>query len=88
MYFSGSNDLSCPNEIDRFSTLNEKARLKYKVGLMSYSEMSLLNNSSIRKTGERYWTGSPDHSNGFAGIGFVNYSDGSMAHIYIVDTNN
>lgn len=55
---------------------------------MSYRKMSLLNNSSIRKTGERYWTGSPDYSNGFAGIGFVNYSDGSMAHTYIVDTDN
>ena len=87
MYFSGSNNLSCPNETDRFSTLNGKAKLKYKVGLMSYGEMNLLDNSSIRKTGERYWTGSPDYSNGFGGIGFVNYSDGRLALNSVGNTN-
>ncbi len=33
--------------------------LNYKVGLMSYIEMSLLNQNNARKTGQYYWLGSP-----------------------------
>ena len=59
MVFFGSNDLSCPNETDRFSTINNKAKLDYKVGLMSYREMNLLGNNRIRKSGQNYWLISP-----------------------------
>ena len=59
MYFYGSNDLSCPNVTDQFSTLNSKAKLKYKIGLMSYREVELLNNFDARKTGQWYWLSSP-----------------------------
>ena len=58
MNLSGSSDLSCPNETDRFSVGNEKAKLVYKVGLMSQREMNLANNDNIQKTGETYWLGS------------------------------
>ena len=61
MKFYGQNDLSCQNITDQFSTLNEKARLKYKVGLMSYWEMFLLGNNNIRKTGPYYWLSSPSY---------------------------
>ena len=57
--FYGSNDLSCSNVTDQFSTLNEKARLKYKVGLMSYGEMNLLGNNNVRKSKDSYWLISP-----------------------------
>ena len=67
MYFFGSSDLSCPNNNDKFSTLNDKAKLKYKVGLMSYIEMNLLNNSNARKTGQYYWLASPVGFNYFSG---------------------
>ncbi len=52
-------DLSCENETDRFSTLNSKAKLKYPVGLISTPERNISNNSSIRGTGQNYWTISP-----------------------------
>ena len=59
MNFYGTNDLNCPNEMDRFSISNEKAKLKYKVGLISYGETRLLGNYKIRITGQYYWLGSP-----------------------------
>ncbi len=59
MYFYGSNDLSCPNVTDQFSTLNSKAKLKYKVGLMSYREIDLLGNNNVRNTDQSYFLGSP-----------------------------
>ena len=59
MNFYGTNDLNCPNEMDRFSISNEKAKLKYKVGLISYVETRLLGNYKIRITGQYYWLGSP-----------------------------
>ena len=62
LYFkeaSTTSDLSCSNETDQFSLSNNKAKLKYKVGLASNPEMNLLNNSTARKTGVYYWLGSP-----------------------------
>ena len=38
-----SKDLSCQNSTDKFSTLNPKAKLTYKIGLMSSLEMNMLN---------------------------------------------
>lgn len=117
--FYGSNDLGCPNVTDRFSILNEKARLKYKVGLMSYREMNLLGNNNVQKSRDYYWLispgiysaysptiwdisgggslgrySSPTSANGVRpaislkpGTEYVD-GDGSMAHPYIVDTDN
>ena len=59
MYFYGASDLSCPNDTDKFSVSNSKAKLTYKVGLMSYPEMNLLNNANARKTGQWYLLASP-----------------------------
>ena len=59
MYFGNSNDLMCNNITDKFSTLNDMAKLKYKVGLMTYPELKLLNHKNILSTGEFYWLGSP-----------------------------
>lgn len=59
MNFDGSSDLSCPNDIDKFSVSNNKAKLTHKIGLFSYREMALLNNKNARKTGQDYWLASP-----------------------------
>ena len=73
LHFHGTSDLSCPNNTDKFSISNNKAKLTYKVGLMSSPEMKLLNNLNAQKTGKDYWLGS---SSGFesryAYGGFVN----------------
>lgn len=61
IHFYGSNDLNCPNENDKFSTENEKAKLNYKVGLITYQETNLLNNSNVVKTGHDYWTATPNY---------------------------
>ena len=59
MAFSIQNSFLCQNETDQFSTLNNKARLKYKVGLVSANEMNIMGNNNTRKTQETYWTLSP-----------------------------
>ncbi len=58
MQFINSSDLSCPNVTDKFSTLNDKAKLKYKVGLVRYSEMDLLENNKLRGDGP-FWLATP-----------------------------
>ena len=58
-------DLSCGRETDQFSTLNPLAHLTYKVGLLSGSEMNLLNNNNARATGSNYWLSSPVYHNGY-----------------------
>ena len=59
--YSITNDLSCANTTDQFSTTNTNAQLTYKVGLMSSPEMNILNNSNAQKTGQIYWLASPFH---------------------------
>ena len=86
MYFYGSNDLSCPNVTDQFSTLNSKAKLKYKVGLMSYREMELLNNFDARKTGQWYWLGSPTFFSYFAREWYVSTSGNIYSNSVVVGT--
>jgi hypothetical protein len=65
------SDLSCTNETDKFSTLNNKAQLTYKVGLETIQEMNLLDFISLRLTS--YWLASPNDFNYFQARGrFVN----------------
>ena len=54
-----TTDLSCANDTDKFSISNNNAKLTYKVGLMSSSEMNIMNNANARKTGQWYWLASP-----------------------------
>ena len=68
--FNDTNDLYCTNITDRFSVGNEKARLTYKVGLISAPEMNLLGNDSIRKTGQNYWLASPIYFSFYYGSSF------------------
>ena len=57
--YVSTTDLSCTQVTDQFSVSNPSAQLKYKIGLPTFSEMNLLNNSVIRKSGVWYWLGSP-----------------------------
>ena len=76
---SGPNrDLSCTNTTDKFSITNNKARLTYPVGLLTYSEIILDDNSKINITGQNYWLLSPylfTHTNAYEG--FVGSTGGS-----------
>ena len=80
-------DLSCTNETDRFSTLNNKAKLTYKVGLFSAPEMNILNNWYIRKTGQGYWLSSPYYFTYIDAIGRHVYSGGIVVSNNAVSTN-
>ena len=53
--------LNCTNETDQFSISNPKARLTYKVGLITYNEMILLNYKTVRGVGKDYWLISPQN---------------------------
>ncbi len=58
-------DLSCENETDKFSTLNSKARLEYKVGLFSSPELNILTSGLSSSYTNFYWLGSPYNFNTF-----------------------
>lgn len=59
--FGLPKNLYCSNITDRFSVSNDKAKLKYPVGLMSLDEMNLLNNDNARNATAAfgYWLMSP-----------------------------
>ena len=83
MNFYGVSDLSCPNDTDQFSIGNNKAKLDYPVGLMSYREMNLLNNNKALATGQYYWLASPSYfSNGAYGYSVNSNGAISMYGIY------
>ena len=71
----GYSALSCPNVTDRFSVSNDKAKLKYKVGLPTYREMQLLNNNNARKSNSDYWLLSPCYY----------YTDGNATVRFLAD---
>ena len=81
MYFGESNGLSCLNETDQFSTLNGKAKLKYKVGLISYREMYLLNNSKLKSSGQSYWHVSPTSFSNMAAYVWTSTSGQSYSSV-------
>ena len=55
-------DFSCPNITDRFSTEYEKARLKYKVGLLSIADGKISQVDVLLKSASipSYWLSSPE----------------------------
>ena len=53
------NKLDCPNNTDQFSVSNDAAKLKYKVGLPSAPEMTLMGSDSARANSNYYWLITP-----------------------------
>ena len=85
---SSTTDLSCTNETDKFSVGNNKAKLTYKIGLMSNPEMNLLNNNSARTTGQYYWLASPSYFYRYnAGARIVSAS-GGLYNYYVNNNSN
>ena len=75
-FSSGSQTtLDCSNVTDRYSTLNNKAKLTYKVGMITLPEERLLNNDALRTTGSTY------HAYGFS------YYITDSLRIYTIATN-
>ena len=84
MYFRGWNnktDLSCPLETDQFSMANPKAKIKYPVGLLTYTESYLLGNDTLRNIGIRYWLFSPESFNNLGTFGrYVDVGGSNTSH--------
>ena len=61
--FSSISSLMCINKTDRFCMINEKAKLKYPIGLLSMPELRLANygDSHYFNNGQDIWVGSPDY---------------------------
>ena len=62
LYFKGhniTNDFSCINETDKFSISNNNAKLTYKTGLITTSEMFAMQNNNLSDTNHWYWVSSP-----------------------------
>ena len=55
---SSTVGLDCPNVTDQFSVSNSRAKLTYKVGLMTFPEMVMVNLYAI-STGKKYWLLTP-----------------------------
>ncbi len=53
--YNATKDISCEKETDKFSVSNNNAKLTYKVGLMSNSEINLLTSRRLKRTGQSYW---------------------------------
>ena len=58
--YNSNRNLTCANVTDRFSTENVEAKLVYPIGLLSEPEKRLMS-SSYAKTGQFYWSISPDY---------------------------
>ena len=72
------SNLSCPNEYDKFSVNNSKAKLKYPVALITSYEMGLFNNNKARILDGNYWTMTP-YGYGINGASVLAVSsDGSL----------
>lgn len=59
VYFGETSSLNCANVTDKFSVSNNKAKLTYKVGLITLPEMNLNDYAIVHKTGQSYWLASP-----------------------------
>ncbi len=53
--------ISCANATDQFATSNNKAELRYPIGLMEEAEKENIADYTLLKTGVGYWTISPDY---------------------------
>ncbi len=78
-YFDISSNLNCSNVLDKFSVSNNVAKLTYKVGLMTSSEMNILNRNIIRKSVKDYWLLSPYYFDDNIAFKQIVHSNGSFS---------
>ena len=69
-----ADDYNCPNETDKFSLTNPKARLKYPVGLLTTSEIKSLNKGIVTGTVEHYWLMSPQNFDSASGVNIAGFA--------------
>ena len=81
-------NLNCINNSDQFSLSNENAKLEYPVGLITFSEMNLVNNSTIRKTNNNYWLMSPKNMNYWGVRNNMITSQGEFDQYSLVNSNS
>jgi len=72
-----NNNINCSNITDKFSVSNNKAKLKYPIGILSASEMYLFDNELFRNSGEWYWLSSPSSFGGINPYVYNIFPDGS-----------
>ena len=83
-----SNELSCANTVDKFSTNNSLAQLVYPVGLATTAEMKLLNSNVYLNTGQTYWLITPTgKSANYTHNGYIS-NDGSSTGGYASSSSN
>jgi hypothetical protein len=91
LYFKNHSDnfgdLSCAREEDSFSYGNNKAHLKYKVGLLTRAEMYLFQNNPFRKTGDYYRLMSPAKFEQTSNIGRTINTNGGINYTVITEAN-
>ena len=86
LYFKQNDnikDLSCVNTSDQFSVSNPNARLTYKVGLMTGSEVYVVNNPKIYSINQTYWLSAPDYFSNIMAYNRVMSSSGSPLAAYL-----
>ena len=82
--YNTNSDLSCANITDKFSVSNNKAKLTYPVGLLTYPESYLLNNNNLRKVNShKWWLLSPFNFYGPNAYDSGIYLTGSNVSIFI-----
>ena len=84
---SFTKSLMCKNETDRFSMSNNKAKLKYPVGLLTSSELKLANyeQNHYYNTEEWTWFGSPFVSMHGEATVFASSSTAESSYNYVVN---
>ena len=88
MYFKNyndNNDLSCANVTDQFRTSNNKAKLTYPIGLINREEWYNIEISSLRDSGDSYWSLSPYYFDSSDSYGCSVYSYGGL-YDYRIDS--
>ena len=58
-YSNSITSLGCTKDTDKFSVGNSSAELNYPVGLATAPEMRIINNATLRTTGQSFWLVSP-----------------------------
>lgn len=94
-WYSTTNvpSMTCPNETDRFSLSNSKAKIKYPIGLLTLDEIILAglsgnitsapNSTYYLYTGDDYWSMSPSYMYHTSAFVFYVFNDGSIVNYYV-----